>query len=183
MSKMDQESFFLRKNAAKSKLGGFTLIELLVVVLIIGILAAIALPQYEKAVGRSRSAEALSKLKTLAQAAEVYRLETGSWPTDFSQLSIQIPGEEIASNRIKGEYYYILINDRVDVTSIDGLRQPSFLYISDVAQYNPQPGKHYYCYYVLQNDGKDDIRENLCRMSASGEKDTTNSPSIWFAMD
>ena len=55
----------------------FTLIELLVVVLIIGILAAIALPQYEKAVQKSRFAEVLLRMKSLRDAAELYVLENG----------------------------------------------------------------------------------------------------------
>ena len=55
----------------------FTLIELLVVVLIIGILASIALPQYTKAVEKSRMAEALTNLKSLQQAMDVYLLENG----------------------------------------------------------------------------------------------------------
>ena len=55
----------------------FTLIELLVVVLIIGILAAIALPQYQKAVFKSRMAEAFVNLKTLKNALDVYELEHG----------------------------------------------------------------------------------------------------------
>lgn len=55
----------------------FTLIELLVVVLIIGILAAIALPQYQKAVEKSRIAGAISVIKTVAQGIDLYLLENG----------------------------------------------------------------------------------------------------------
>ena len=70
---------------------GFTLIELLVVVLIIGILAAVALPQYQKAVEKSRVTQATTLLKSVYQAALAYQLEHGEWPTQFEQLSISIP--------------------------------------------------------------------------------------------
>lgn len=69
----------------------FTLIELLVVVLIIGILAAVALPQYKKAVEKSRATQAMALLKATGDAQEAYRLANGEYATVFEELSVDIP--------------------------------------------------------------------------------------------
>ena len=71
-------------------INGFTLIELLVVVLIIGILAAVALPQYEKAVEKSRTTEGITGLTAIGRAQEVYHLATGSYADDWQDLDVSI---------------------------------------------------------------------------------------------
>ncbi len=78
---------------------GFTLIELLVVVLIIGILAAVALPQYQKAVLKSQSVEALSTINSIEKAIELHVLEYG-----MPQNVIDIV---ISSNRLAKDGYTI----------------------------------------------------------------------------
>ncbi len=69
----------------------FTLIELLVVVLIIGILAAVALPQYQKIVEKSRASQALALLASAYEHATVYYLEHGNYPTSFAEMDFDVP--------------------------------------------------------------------------------------------
>ena len=67
---------------------GFTLIELLVVVLIIGILAAMAMPAYFKAVERSRTAEADTMIGTVVNAQQRYKMKTGKYTEKWTALDV-----------------------------------------------------------------------------------------------
>jgi len=93
---------------------GFTLIELLVVVLIIGILAAIALPMYQTAVEKSRTAEAFINLKALGTAAQAYYMESGAWPTTFDELSVSF-GKNCTSSECAGSGFCFSLGNMAGV--------------------------------------------------------------------
>ena len=75
-----------------SRREAFTLIELLVVVLIIGILAAVAVPQYQKAVDKARVSELFALVKNLKVQQEVFYLTNGHYAEDCEELGADLPG-------------------------------------------------------------------------------------------
>ena len=75
---------------------GFTLLELLVVVLIIGILAGIALPQYNKAVEKAKVTQALITLKYMRERGQEFMLAhdfDSNWPPTNEKLGVELPSD------------------------------------------------------------------------------------------
>ena len=130
----------------------FTLIELLVVVLIIGILTAVALPQYRFAVEKARATEAVIGVQTWYNAVQRYYLANGTWPADrnaaLNDIDITLPTPKNFSL-----YYYHVNGDAT-------------IYIS----YN---NEHYVLSRVLQSAATSWITRGLT-CSVVEKNDTTN---------
>ena len=69
----------------------FTLVELLVVILIIGILAAIAVPQYQKAIDKSRYVELMNLVKHIKNEQELFYMTNGRYAQDCKELGTETP--------------------------------------------------------------------------------------------
>ena len=112
----------------------FTLIELLVVVLIIGILSAIALPQYTIAVEKSRVAEALINGKALLEAQELYKLANGNYNgTSFDVLDFEISGctKNASNDGVCYTKYFIYRVEDGDFVDIYRKKSPTSTTLTD----------------------------------------------------
>lgn len=99
----------------KTRNSGFTLIELLAVVLIIGILTAVALPQYRRSVQRAEAMEALVNLRSLFDSAKRYKAANSAVPGKLAGLDISFYDADNTnlSNFNMGKYKYTFYSDSI----------------------------------------------------------------------
>ncbi len=163
---------------------GFTLIELLVVVLIIGILAAVALPQYEKAVFKSRVAAALPWYKIFREGKKIYDLEAG--PNSLQDLSLIVtaagatPGEITSCSNPTAEGFcfssstmklpdgqtFQWNNNEINISYYNGARTSAVTL--SMAFNNPGPDQENYALYCIPGGREPEWGETRCKMLAPG---------------
>jgi general secretion pathway protein G len=92
-----QQGFTFSRRSAQQ---GFTLMEMLVVLVVIGLIAAVAIPQVMKLLGGAKHKAARIQLETLSQSLNFYQLDVGGYPTTEQGLKAlwQAPGQNNAWN-------------------------------------------------------------------------------------
>ncbi len=118
---------------------GFTLIELLVVVLIIGILAAVALPQYQKAVAKAHLTEAILATRTIKHAQEVFYLANGHYADSMEELDVDVPTPKNFTVTVHNTYDKVFLEN----TNTDDPYQMNIMFVLDHSDFSPNHTEAY----------------------------------------
>lgn len=165
---------------------GFTLIELLVVILIIGILAAIALPQYQYSVIKSKYATMKGLVMSIKQAQKEFRMGSGNgtYATDFGSLNLDLP----CTNGLSGSYCAINSEMGLHITSEGSYGPQAYGYLNTknsslyfATYYNGRS----YCQANKNNIKKSDLLYKFCQ-NETGNKNPwygaegSNTVAFWY---
>lgn len=156
---------------------GFTLIELLVVVLIIGVLAAMALPQYRVAVGMSRASTLYAFMRGVDQAQQAFYMANNRYATTFDSLSVGIPPGFTKTDEkhiIKGRTGCFIMSSlgegNISIKCSDGLAGVT------MEKYHKDN------FYICWADKTKEISNQICRsLSGQDEHNTVNASGDAFA--
>lgn len=163
----------------KKKNKGFTLIELLVVILIIGVLAAIALPQYQVAVRKATLSKYMAIVKAMKEAEQRYFLYKGVYSMDVDELDIALPVDSSCTKTTTNTgSRYDCGNERIGIFASsnaqagnDTIRYTQFFTAGTIAAGDFDNGD-ILCYY------KGDISKRACHGFGNGE-DIPGASNNW----